>query len=183
MSASYTARMKELESLVFSFVNQLSAKIEGEVMSRVRANVDAVLGGNRVAARSLALVSTGRPRKQMPVQLCPVPGCKNRAAPVFGMVCSEHKNVSKTKIRQYRQARREAKGGKAKSTRRAVATKTVTRSRKTARPKTKVSPAKRTARPVSKRAPARKRAARPAKAVASTASAATTSAPQVAAAS
>jgi len=35
-----------------------------------------------------------------------VPGCKNPAAPVFGMVCKEHKNVAKAKIRKYREARR-----------------------------------------------------------------------------
>jgi hypothetical protein len=36
-----------------------------------------------------------------------VPGCTNPAAPVFGMVCKEHKNVAKAKIKKYREARRE----------------------------------------------------------------------------
>ena len=44
---------------------------------------------------------------------CPVPGCKNPAAPVFGMVCAKHKDVSKSQIAKYRQARR-AKKEKAK---------------------------------------------------------------------
>jgi hypothetical protein len=35
-----------------------------------------------------------------------VPGCKNPAAPVFGMVCAKHRNVAKAKIRKYREARR-----------------------------------------------------------------------------
>ena len=42
-------------------------------------------------------------------QLCPVPGCKNPAAPVFGMVCAKHKDVSKTQIAKYREARRAKK--------------------------------------------------------------------------
>jgi hypothetical protein len=38
-----------------------------------------------------------------------VPGCKNAAAPVFGMVCAKHKDVAKSKIRKYREARRAKK--------------------------------------------------------------------------
>jgi hypothetical protein len=38
-------------------------------------------------------------------QLCPVPNCKNPAAPVFGMVCAKHKGVPKAKIAGYRKAR------------------------------------------------------------------------------
>jgi hypothetical protein len=48
-------------------------------------------------------------RRKGPIQLCPVPGCGNRAAPVFGMVCAKHKDVPKSKIKQYRKARRSAK--------------------------------------------------------------------------
>ncbi len=39
-----------------------------------------------------------------------MPGCKNAAAPVFGMVCKEHKNLAKATIKKYREQRREAKG-------------------------------------------------------------------------
>jgi len=45
-----------------------------------------------------------------------VPGCKNLAAPVFGMVCKEHKNLAKAKIKKYREQRRKAKGAQATST-------------------------------------------------------------------
>jgi hypothetical protein len=38
-----------------------------------------------------------------------VPGCKNPAAPVFGMVCAKHKDVAKAKIKKYRAARRTKK--------------------------------------------------------------------------
>jgi hypothetical protein len=38
-----------------------------------------------------------------------VPGCKNPAAPVFGMVCAKHKDVAKSKIKKFREARRAKK--------------------------------------------------------------------------
>ncbi len=41
-------------------------------------------------------------------QLCPVPKCKERAAPVYGMVCAKHKDVPKAKIAKYRMQRRAA---------------------------------------------------------------------------
>jgi hypothetical protein len=53
-----------------------------------------------------------KPRRKGTVQLCPSPGCKNRAAPVFGMVCSKHKDLPKADIKKYREARRAKKAGK-----------------------------------------------------------------------
>jgi hypothetical protein len=50
-----------------------------------------------------------KPRRKGPIQLCPVPGCKGRAAPVFGMVRAAHKSVPKAKIKAYREARRAKK--------------------------------------------------------------------------
>lgn len=43
-----------------------------------------------------------------PAQMCPVPKCRNRAAPVFGMLCTQHKNTSKKLVAKYREARRKA---------------------------------------------------------------------------
>ncbi len=51
--------------------------------------------------------------KRRPKQLCPVPGCKNVAAPVFGMVCANHKAVPKAKIKQYREQRKAKKAAQA----------------------------------------------------------------------
>ena len=45
----------------------------------------------------------------MPALFCPDPGCKNKAAPIFGMVCSEHKGVKKSLIKKYREARKAEK--------------------------------------------------------------------------
>ncbi|HET6146354.1 MAG TPA: hypothetical protein VFH68_02395 [Polyangia bacterium] len=56
-----------------------------------------------------------RKRRKAPIQLCPVPGCTNRAAPVFGMVCAKHKDLPKAEIRKYREARR-ARRNKGKGT-------------------------------------------------------------------
>jgi hypothetical protein len=61
-----------------------------------------------------ALVSYAARRtdtKKPPKQFCPVPGCKNPAAPVFGMVCAKHKDVAKAKIKKYREARKAKKLG------------------------------------------------------------------------
>jgi hypothetical protein len=118
--------MSNIQSIVDDFANQLSALIEAQVVERARATVAAALGtqGKRGPGRppklaslarltAPAIVAAGRkkPRKKGPPQLCPVPGCKNKAAPIFGMVCSAHKGVSKAKIRRYREARRAKKSG------------------------------------------------------------------------
>ncbi len=47
-----------------------------------------------------------RPRKKPPIQFCPVPRCKGRAAPVFGMVCAKHKDLPKKQIAAFREVRR-----------------------------------------------------------------------------
>ena len=52
-------------------------------------------------------------RKKGPIQLCPVPRCQNRAAPVFGMVCSKHKDLPKAQIKKFREARRLKASGEA----------------------------------------------------------------------
>ena len=59
------------------------------------------------------LVPDATDRRKGPKQLCPVPGCKNPAAPVFGMVCAKHKDIPKAQIKKYREARRAKKSKKA----------------------------------------------------------------------
>lgn len=48
-------------------------------------------------------------RKPHPVQLCPVPSCKNKAAPSLGMVCIEHKDKDPKFIARCRKGRRFAR--------------------------------------------------------------------------
>jgi hypothetical protein len=120
--------MSNIQSIVDDFANQLSTLIEEQVLARARIAVAEALGGAsgkrgpgrppklatlaKLSASGL-LDGTGRKRrKKAPPQLCPVPGCKNRAAPIFGMVCSTHKDVPKAKIKQYREARRAKKSKK-----------------------------------------------------------------------
>jgi len=113
-----------IRTLIEDFANKLSSLMEGQALDRARHAVESALGvGPRrrgrppkhvAATASTAVALVGRKkRKKGPKQLCPIPGCKNPAAPVFGMVCSKHKDVPKAQIKKYREARR-AKKVKAK---------------------------------------------------------------------
>ena len=119
---------RSIASLVDEFAESLATLLEETSIQRARAAVLAAFGGNsgRNGESAVALPARrGRPpasasttpaangaaparkrRKKGPIQMCPVPGCKNRAAPIFGMVCSNHKGVAKSKIRKFREARR-----------------------------------------------------------------------------
>jgi hypothetical protein len=105
-------RSFEIRDIVEEFVARLSSLIEHDTVSRAREAVLGAFGGRAVAAGTgLRLVGGGavRKRRKGPIQLCPVPGCKNRAAPVFGMVCADHKNLAKGTIKKYREQRRAKK--------------------------------------------------------------------------
>jgi hypothetical protein len=96
----------DIRSLVEDFTARLGAMIELSVLERARTAIDGALRPNgQAVGRKL--------RRKGPVQLCPVPGCKNPAAPVFGMVCAEHKSLPKAKIKKYREARKAKKLKKA----------------------------------------------------------------------
>lgn len=103
-----------IRSLIEDFTNQLSSLLEHDALDRARAAVESALGAGGRPGRpakvlpqaKLLSFTGGRPRAK---QLCPVPGCKNPAAPVFGMVCSKHKDVPKAKIAKFRDARRAKK--------------------------------------------------------------------------
>jgi len=103
--------MENVHSLIEDFATRLSAVIEQETLSRARIAVESALGhrGPGRPAKIVPLALGTRARRKGPKQLCPVPGCKNPAAPVFGMVCAEHKGVAKTKIKKYRELRRAKK--------------------------------------------------------------------------
>lgn len=121
----------DLRSVVEDFVGRLASAIEAATTQRVHAAVLQAVGvtvprgpgrprKNPVSAFAApAKAPTAAPvaapakpaKKRAPhkKQLCPVPGCKNPAAPVFGMVCADHKGVAKSKIKQYREERRAKK--------------------------------------------------------------------------
>jgi hypothetical protein len=98
------------------FTRQLVATVEAAVAQRIQAALASAFGipqkrgpgrppKHLATTAPLTLASVPAPARKK--QLCPVPGCKNPAAPVFGMVCKAHKNVAKSKIKKYREARRE----------------------------------------------------------------------------
>lgn len=37
---------------------------------------------------------------------CPVPWCRGKAAPIFGMVCAKHRDLAKSDVKKFRDARR-----------------------------------------------------------------------------
>src|SRR5689334_23293975 len=110
----------DLQSLVTSFVLQLVSVVEVATTDRIQAALAQALGApakrgpgrppKNVAAAPV-VPAPAKPRKKPPKQLCPVPGCKNPAAPVFGMVCAKHKDLPKAKIRKFREARKAKKLG------------------------------------------------------------------------
>lgn len=92
-------RKMDLQALVRDFAQRVTDIVELALVEQMRAVVLDSLDGKTLKLHS------ARPAPQ----LCPVPNCQKRAAPVFGMVCSDHKDLPKAKIRQYREARRAAK--------------------------------------------------------------------------
>jgi len=123
-----------IRDIVSQFVIRLSDLIEQDAVSRARDAVISAFGGAALGKRgpgrppgrrgrppgggagvglpAMRLLSSGRKRRKAPIQLCPVPGCTNRAAPVFGMVCSDHKGLPKAEIKKFREARRAKKSAK-----------------------------------------------------------------------
>jgi hypothetical protein len=110
--------MHSLQVLVEQFVLQIVATVEAATTQRVQGAIASALGNGagaifprrrgRPPKNPLLALSLG-PARRRAKQLCPVPGCSNPAAPVFGMVCAKHKDIAKAKIKQYRAARRAAK--------------------------------------------------------------------------
>lgn len=109
-------------ALVETFTRQIVTSVEEAAAKRIQAALAGAFGIQqkrgpgrppKQAVAHVAPVASAPARKK---QLCPVPGCKNLAAPVFGMVCKEHKNLAKAKIKKYREQRREAKGAQAAGT-------------------------------------------------------------------
>jgi hypothetical protein len=116
--AKKTAPESNLTSLVEDFVKQIVSTVETATAQRVQSAVlTALAGGGGLPRRrgrppkNPPLLGGGlfAPVRRRPKQLCPVPGCTNPAAPVFGMVCAKHKDVPKTQIKKYRENRRAAK--------------------------------------------------------------------------
>ena len=106
-----------LRLLVDEFIGRLMTAIEADASTRARQMVIAALEGGTLPRRrgrppkfaKFSPMLTAAPARRRAKQLCPVPGCNNPAAPVFGMVCKDHKDVAKSTIKKYREARRAEK--------------------------------------------------------------------------
>jgi hypothetical protein len=119
-----------ITAMVETFARQIAAAVEASMAARIQATLAGAFGApqkrgpgrpSKQAVAGVAPVAAkSAGKKTRPKQLCPVPGCKNVAAPVFGMVCKDHKNVAKSKIKRYREER---KGTPAKAAKPAVAKK------------------------------------------------------------
>jgi hypothetical protein len=118
--------MSDVEKLFRAFAAHLTdlitAEVDARALAQARQSVLASLGLDapgpkrrgrppkvaQVAALPITSMAT-KTRKKMPSQFCPVPGCKNKVAPIFGMVCADHKGVKKSLIKKYREARKAEK--------------------------------------------------------------------------
>jgi hypothetical protein len=109
-----------IRSLVEGFVSQIVAAVEADSVGRVQQAVTAAFAGSvpevgrrpGAPTRVLSGTAVSAPVRRRPKQFCPVPNCSGVAAPVFGMVCAKHKDLSKAKIKEFRAQRRAAKVGK-----------------------------------------------------------------------
>ena len=122
-----------------TFTQQLVATVEAAVAQRIQAalagafGVPQKRGPGRPPKQAVAHVApVAAPKPARKKQICPVPGCKNVAAPIFGMVCKDHKNVAKSKIKRYREERK-AKAAPAGTAKPAAAKKAKKASPKVAR--------------------------------------------------
>jgi hypothetical protein len=114
-----------ITALVEEFSHHVVAAAKASVTARIEAALATAFGApkkrgpGRPPKQAVAPVAGVAGRKsagktKRPKQLCPVPGCKNVAAPVYGMVCGDHKNVAKSKIKKYRALRKAARAGAAR---------------------------------------------------------------------
>jgi hypothetical protein len=106
-----------IRSLVEGFVSQIVDAIEADNIRRVQDAVSVAFAGDLGTARRsrpgrAVVPAAATPGRRRPKQFCPVPGCTGVAAPVFGMVCAKHKDLSKAKIKEYRTERWAAKAAK-----------------------------------------------------------------------
>jgi hypothetical protein len=90
-----------LNPIIEQFAQRLAQTVEQFTVSRIEQAVKAQ--GSAIRGRRGRPPAAGRTRRAQ--VLCYYPGCKNVAAPRFGMFCAaEHKNLSKTEKEKYRAA-------------------------------------------------------------------------------
>jgi hypothetical protein len=99
-----------INPLVLDFAQRLAAAVERFTVARIEQAVRA--SGNSLQGRRGRPAGAGGRRGKT---LCYYPGCKNVAAPRFGMFCAAaHKDLPKAEKEKYRAAHDKNGGGKAK---------------------------------------------------------------------
>lgn len=89
-----------INPIILEFAHRLAAVVERFTVCRIEAAVRA--SGNQLQGRRGRAAGSGRSRGKT---LCYYPGCKNVAAPRFGMFCAAlHKDLPKTEKERYRAA-------------------------------------------------------------------------------
>lgn len=96
-----------IRPLLADFARQIAGEVERATLERVRLALSGAvdgLGGRGAAAGA---------RKGRATVLCYYPGCKNVAAPRFGMFCAaQHKNLPATEKEKYRKQHEAKPNGK-----------------------------------------------------------------------
>jgi hypothetical protein len=99
-----------INPIIVDFAHKLAAVVERFTVGRIEAAVRA--SGNALQGRRGRAAGGGRARGKT---LCYYPGCKNVAAPRFGMFCAAlHKDLSKADKEKYRAAHNSKKNGASK---------------------------------------------------------------------
>jgi len=89
-----------VKPILLEFAREIASAVERITLDRVRSVLDGA-GGQR--GRGVARI--GRPRGKRAQLTCYYPGCKNVAAPRFGMFCAkEHKDLPAAEKDKYRKA-------------------------------------------------------------------------------
>ncbi|HEY2747003.1 MAG TPA: hypothetical protein VGL86_20410 [Polyangia bacterium] len=90
-----------INPIITDFAHRLAAVVERFTVGRIEAAVRA--SGNALQGRRGRAGAAGRTRGKT---LCYYPGCRNVAAPRFGMFCAAlHKDIAKSEKEKYRAAR------------------------------------------------------------------------------
>jgi hypothetical protein len=105
-----------INPIIQEFAQRLAAVVERFTVGRIEAAVRA--SGNALQGRRGRAAGATRTRGKT---LCYYPGCKNVAAPRFGMFCAAlHKDIPKTEKEKYRAMHDKSNGAAAKGKRAAA---------------------------------------------------------------
>jgi hypothetical protein len=90
-----------LKPLLEQFARDIATAVEQATIERVLGLLNGAVPAARRTGGTAPLISA--PARKREMALCYYPGCKNVAAPRFGMFCAaQHKNLPKTEKEKYR---------------------------------------------------------------------------------